>query len=696
MKKLYMAILAASTAGASLFAQNGEWCATVRKFQQAVTNDPSIQVQFENFNQWVMDNQQYIMSTSEGSNYVVPVVVHVIHNYGTENISDAQIVDAINILNQDFAGANADTSDVVAAFKSIIGQTNFEFRLAKLDPNGNCTNGITRTVSGLTDDANDNSKVISWPRNKYYNMWIVRDIAEDQGSQGVTAGYATFPGAAGNGTDGILMQHNYVGSIGTANGSNFNKRVITHETGHFFGLLHPWGWGAINTTCGDDFIDDTPETKGSFSTCNLTQSNCGPLENVQNYMDYASCTKMFTDDQSGRMQTVINSGTGQRSSLWQMSNLVATGTNDGYVVQPCAPVVDFKSNYSTVCAGTSVTFSDLTWNATPTSWNWTVTDGTNTQNSTQQNPTFALANAGTYDVTLTVSAPGGNGSLTKQQMIYVFSTSASQSSFSYSDMMDNNPIISGRWSVPYAQTPTNGWEQTTQSSYSAPNAVMVDNFGGQVGNIYNFISPSYDFTTVPQPITFSFKHAFAKRNNDSFDWMKVYVSSNCGQTWSLRATYTTDDLASTTNKTSDWFPASTSLWATKTLTNLNAWYNKTNVIFRFEFMSGGGNNLFIDDINISGPLSVDDASKEDIGLSLYPNPTVDHVNVSFYLDKTYPVQLRLMDITGRSLQTTATQDYPAGETIIPVSLGDASLTPGIYFVEVSIGVKRYVERLVVE
>lgn len=694
MKKIFLLILSMNIFGI-VFSQEGHWCGTMEKVMQSIANDPSIQVEMDNFYQFIQNNQDEIIESTRGGGYVVPVVVHIIHNYGPENISDAQVVSAINVLNEDFNATSPDTSSVVASFKSIVGNAHFEFRLAQKDPNGFCTNGITRTVSTLTENATDNSKIISWPRNKYYNVWIVKDIAEDAGSQGVTAGYAYFPGSApSSSVDGIIIQHNYFGTIGTSSGSNFNKRVFSHETGHFFALLHPWGWGAIGTSCsGTDFINDTPPTQGNFSTCNLNSSNCGPLENVQNIMDYSSCTNMFTVGQVAAMTNAINSSSGQRSSLWQSSNLIATGTNDGYIPVDCAPVVDFSSNFLAVCKGSTITFSDQTWNATPTSWNWTFDNGTSQQNSTSENPSITFTETGSYNVTLTVSAPGGNGSLTKNSMIYVFESTADQSSVQYFDMFDSNPLSSERWITPYTINPATGWEETTQSSYSAPNAVMVDNFGATAGRVYNLISPSYDFTQVPQPVTLNFKYAYAKRTNDSFDQLKVFASSNCGQSWVLRATYDADDLSTTTNKTSDWFPTSTSQWGSKTLSNLSAYYTKDNVRFRFEFTSGNGNNFFLDDVNISGPLSISEASKEEIGLNIYPNPADQQIQLNFLLDKEYLISVKIIDVSGRVVMQTQSQEYSAGDITIPVQL-PVDISSGLYIAEINIGGKRYVERFI--
>lgn len=224
-------------------AQSQNPCLTSEMVQKAFQNNPHLQVEFEAFNQWVSEHESEFTPGAE-ANYVIPVVVHVIHDNGMEYISDAQIADAIRILNEDFNKLNGDANQVVPSFLSRVGNTGFEFRLAKKDPDGNCSNGITRTQSYLTYNADDKAKSLSfWPRNKYYNIWVVNSIESSGG--GIIGGYAYLPGTAPSAaTDGIILDNRYTGSIGTSSGANFNSRVITHETGHFFGLLHPWGFNA--------------------------------------------------------------------------------------------------------------------------------------------------------------------------------------------------------------------------------------------------------------------------------------------------------------------------------------------------------------------------------------------------------------------------------------------------------------------
>ena len=195
-------------------------------------------------------------------------------------------------------------SSIVSVFKPIAADCEIEFRLANIDPNGNCTNGIERIPSILTYNADDNSKLDPWPSNQYLNVWVVSDL----GNSGAAA-YAYYPGTAPAGKDGVIAIHGYIGSIGT--GSLGRSRVLTHEIGHCLNLAHVWGsTNNPGVACGDDGVNDTPITKG-WTACNLNGSVCNPpaIENVQNYMEYSYCCNMFTEGQKTRMRAALNSAT---------------------------------------------------------------------------------------------------------------------------------------------------------------------------------------------------------------------------------------------------------------------------------------------------------------------------------------------------------------------------------------------------
>ncbi len=637
----------------TLHSQN--YCLTSEMVQKAFNDNPQLQVDFESFNQWIAENEPEFTSGAE-ANYIIPVVVHIIHDNGMEYISDAQIADAIRILNEDFNKLNSDANQVVASFNSRVGNAGFEFRLAKKDPNGNCSNGITRTQSYLTYNADDKAKsLVYWPRNKYYNIWVVNSIESSGG--GIIGGYAYLPGTAPSAaTDGIILDNRYTGSIGTADGSNFNARVITHETGHFFGLLHPWGFNACGSGCGDDLVTDVPATSGSCNNCNLSQTTCGSLDNVENFMDYALCSKMFTTGQASRMNTAINASSGQRNSLWQSANLIATGTQTGFN-QNCAPIADFYADKTTACTGSALLLTDRTSNATPTSWSWSISNGTQTLTSTDQNPYITFNSPGDYSVTLTVGSAGGTNSVTRQKAIRIVDVNADDQNWVYFDTFNNNPLNFGRWTATSTPNSPFGWESSSQVFYTWPNSLKVNNNGSPLGKRYTLISPSYDFSAMNGNLRMSFRFAYAKRASSSDDRLLISISSNCGQTWTLRRTMTANELASSGITTADFIPATKSDWRTDSLTGtaLQPWANRTNVRLKFDFISGGGNHFYLDDINISGPLSIDNQLNGFESLQVFPNPARQSFSVNLNIAEAGSGLFQLTDLSGRIVHEWSSQ-----------------------------------------
>lgn len=82
-----------------------------------------------------------------------------------------------------------------------------------------------------------------------------------------------------------------------------------------------------------------------------------------------------------------------------------------------APVADFTASPTAVQVGVPVQFTDASINA-PTGWEWDFnSDGT--PEDYAQNPTFAFAAPGTYDVTLKVTNAAGNNTLTRYAYIVV-------------------------------------------------------------------------------------------------------------------------------------------------------------------------------------------------------------------------------------------------------------------------------------
>lgn len=640
----------------------------------------------------IHDQQAFATGYSENKKellpvYIVPVVFHIIHQGGTENISDEQVMDAVRILNEDYRKLNANAASTVSQFQSVAADCEIEFRLAQKDPNGNCTNGIDRVASSKTNNADDDSKLNPWPRDKYLNIWTVKTI----GSSGV-AGYAYLPGTAfPSTTDGILILSNYIGSIETSNSTR--SHALTHEVGHFLNLLHTWGGtNDPGVDCsGSDNVSDTPPTEG-WTTCNLSGATCGsPLDNVQNFMEYSYCPTMFTDGQKTRMRDALTSSIGQRSNLWTSSNLTTTGVSLPDIL--CK--ADFESNdvNNTVCQGNSLTFSDLSWNGNPISWNWTFQGGT-PSSSIDSAPVIQYNTPGVYNVSLTVTRGTETASTTKTSYITVNSSTAMYTASIYSEGFEGTTIPNTDWQVRNHDPGGNTWTQTTSAAATGSKSVKLTNSSSYDGYIDELISPSIDITAIAASTpTLTFKVAHAQKTSTSADKLQVLVSNNCGLSWTLRRTITGAALSTAGIQSSSFTPAA-SQWAEQSV-NLSGFATETNLYIMFRFTSNGGNNIYIDDINITETTGIEDNIYNSISFNVYPNPTEENTMIYFNLLNKQKIKLDIYDLTGRKLISLIDNELNAGEYQYPV-FEKNNLSSGIYFVTLTVDKKRFTKKLIVK
>ncbi|MBL0101401.1 MAG: hypothetical protein IPP49_16315 [Saprospiraceae bacterium] len=196
--------------------------------------------------------------------YTLPVVVHVVHNNGSENISDDQIEQAISNLNAAFSHTGPYQT------KGEGFDTKIQFCLANRTPDNQSTSGINRVISNLTnmtmetqDEALKN--LSSWDPNQYINIWVVNEITSQSQGTGV-AGYAYLAGMHGQPVDGMVCEAKYFGK------SPADDVVFIHEMGHYLNLLHTFDSGCTNNLCDQegDKVCDTPPDQALHSACVLT------------------------------------------------------------------------------------------------------------------------------------------------------------------------------------------------------------------------------------------------------------------------------------------------------------------------------------------------------------------------------------------------------------------------------------------
>lgn len=680
MKKTLLAFAFAASLASGSYAQEHR-CYTTEMHNEAIKNNPALLRQMEDLEKFT---QEFGRTTRANGSvvYTIPLVFHILHNYGAENISDAQIYDAVAILNRDYRKLNADTAAIVPAFQGIAADCEIEFRLASIDPNGNCTNGIDRIVTQLTYTANDQSKLNPWPNNKYLNIWVANSL-ENSGA----AAYAYYPGSIPSAAvDGVISLHNYVGSIGTS--SVGGSRTLTHEIGHCLNLPHVWGsTNQPGVACGDDGVADTPETMGHTS-CNLTSSVCNPpiIENVQNYMEYSFCENMFTEGQSVRMRAALNSSIAGRNNLWQAANLLATGVTSG--PQVCTPVADFGVYNQLVCAGGDVTFYDLSWNGRVANWNWSFPGGV-PSTSVDSIPVINYPTPGIYPVTLTVSNSAGSDSITRTSLVYVSGTQ--QASVPYMESFEDTASVPGN--TGFLLNPDNGttWARVTNAAIAGSASIKINNFTNTRGQIDEWVMPTLDFSNITSPVIMTFYVANAQRNSTSDDELAFSGSLNCGATWLPRYSKSGATLATAGGIVSQNFTPSLTQWRKETVT-LNPFKLLPNVRFKFINISDRGNNTYIDSINITGTIvNVDEMDEIQLGFALYPNPTTESSTVQFKLSSKQNVTLDVKNILGETIKDVLNEEMEGGLHEIKLP----SLPKGIYMIDLYTGNKHHVRRLIV-
>ena len=636
-------------------------------------------------------------STEKATVYKIPVVFHVLHNNGIENITDEQIFDALTILNRDYRLLNADANNVQAEFAGMPADIEVEFLLATKAPNGACFKGITRTMNAISYDGSDGGNQVdaivagndvfqgNWAGNKYLNIFICGDI-------GGAAGYTTKPSgwSANQMTNGIWVKHNYVGSIGTS--STGTSRTLTHELGHWLNLDHTWGGnnnpGNTTSCTTDDNVQDTPNCIG-VTACLLNSNTCSSdnaywggvnmKDNVENYMDYSYCSKMFTQGQKTRMRTALQSNTTGRANVISSTNLTAVGAG----ITPYLCKADFTTDRTTICVGDAISFEDDSYNAA-TGWNWSFNGG-QPATSTAQNVTVTYNQPGLYSVSLTATDGATNDSEVKTNYIRVLPAPTTipfwEGFEGYSSL--NNLV---NWEI-LNQENNNAFTIENTTGYSGSQCAKLVNFGQAPSNVDELISSPMDLSVIPQTgaVTLSFRYSYRKKTSADYEYLKVFITGDCGDTWVQRKTLGGNQL-STLTATSSWKPTSQADWVTVHVTNVTSNYFSQNFKFKFRFEGEGGNNFYLDDINLYAGsssneivLGINEFNESINDISLYPNPTDGELNVSFSASKNKDIQFQVLDITGKIIQNNVVNAVQGSNLVL---LDTQIFAAGSYFLKI--------------
>jgi hypothetical protein len=690
-------------------------CNTYVAMEERFAKDPAAKVRYDNI-QAILQKQYEEAKANKAAGksaaapvYTVPVVFHILHQGGSENIPDANCIAALNWVNLDFSRTNFDANSTDAPFNTSYVDSEIKFMLARKDPNGNCTNGIVRHIDSKTDWSQAQAFAGSywtytWDPTKYLNVYVVKQIIPTSTvtGGGIIVGYTFKPGTWPTGAtqDAIVYRHDFL------TGGD-NPRSLTHEIGHWLNLAHTWGnTNNPGVACGDDGIADTPITMGEFSSCPTTSASActqtnaafNNLNNVENIMNYSSCAKNFTSDQTTAMRAALTSATSNRSNLWSPANLVATDVNN---TPNCAPIADFMSTAAgdyTICAGQTLNlFKDFSFNASVITWSWSATNSATIASPTGSSTTMYFPTPGQAVVTLSVT--GANGGSAKSRTVTVLDGAVTATTGIMESFEGSGPP--SNWSI--VNPGGVGWVQTSNAACVGAFSMLLDGaISSSLSEDFLYM-PTMDFVANPGA-TLRFAYAYRRKSATHADIFKVQLSSDCGGSWKDVYAPSASNLASGSGGvgTGNFIPTA-SEWKVQDVSNhpnYSSFFASTSVMGRFYFQEGSGgfgNKLYIDSVNLvaaASVIGVNELSRH-LRLTLSPNPTNSSANVNFVLSNDANVKLTVIDATGKIVGAERTYNLKAGDHTITVN-ENATLSKGIYVVSLQYNGTKVARKLVIE
>ena len=274
------------------------------------------------------------------------------------------------------------------------------------------------------------------------------------------------------------------------------------------------------------------------------------------------------------------------------------------------------------------------------------------------------------------------------------STALYNTSF-YSEGFETATIPNNDWRTNNVFPGNTTWTVTSNAAATGSKSAMITNTAAMINQVDELISPSVDITAITSGTpTLAFKVANAQRTASDVDKLQVYVSTNCGRTWSLRKALQGTFLSTGIVQSTSFVP-SAAQWTTYTV-SLASYATAQSLLVMFRFTSGGGNNIYLDDININGVVTgIDETPVSVSNMNVYPNPNNGVFSISMDITSKQSIDLNLIDVLGRNVYSYYKGQVAQGHQVFELPL-DIKLTPGMYFVTLQIGSNRISKKVIVK
>ncbi|MGM0478297.1 MAG: S8 family serine peptidase [Bacteroidota bacterium] len=419
-------------------------------------------------------------------------------------------------------------------------------------------------------------------------------------------------------------------------------------------------WDPVNGATGYEVSE--LGNKYMDSIAYVTDTNV-VLQYSSNYENWFSVKALGADNAVGRRAVAIQKTQGQFNCTWS------------------APIAGFEVDCPSAGQEYCFTMSDesLNTNGLTTDITWYFPGGTPSV-AAGQAPQVCYSAPGDYDVAMVVETPYGTDSTYETNFINV--TPASY--LPYVEGFESHTSFFGNpyWSSENISGGNAQFKITSAIALSGSKSAYLANFGQPEGSIDELTSGPIDLSSLDasDDVTLSFRYAYRKRTSDDQEWLRVKISKGCDEPFYTRKAIV-GDLLSPEVSSNFWAPESEEDWVTVHITNIFSSYFDENFKFKFEFESDGGNNFYLDDINIYEGEPSDDivaADNETIGqldFSIYPNPATQELNLKFSDAEGGPVEIYISNMTGKRVAAHEIQAKPGKNLVV---LDTPNIAPGIY------------------
>ncbi|HEX5554547.1 MAG TPA: M43 family zinc metalloprotease [Chitinophagaceae bacterium] len=683
-------------------------CGTPLAIKQALAKNPKLLEKYNRLKRLALPHPMSNMYLRGAAIATIPVVVHIVLP-NPNTVTDAQVQSQINVLNTDYNAKNPDSVKIPGVWKSLFGDMRIRFCLAERTPEGNPTNGIDRVKTNVTtfsiQDAVSAVKhaatggADAWDPSGYLNIWVCH-LGQN------TLGVGTPPGLYQPDEEGAVIEYDAFGTVGDLN-PEFNKgRTCTHELGHYFNLLHPWGDGDGSCSPGDEVNDTPPQSAPVYGSpvFPYLKDHCSPdppgvmITDFMGYVD-DSCMEMFTNGQVARAQAALFD---LRASLLTsdgckpviLKNLDAKlqtiiSPHDKLCMNDIAPVVTLKNMGKQTLTKVNIDYS--VDRGTLQTYAWSGSLGS--LDSLQVALPASGIQTGKHKLTAYTSAPNGqpdeqktNDTLSSTFHLDPLATAP------FSEGFEEDPFPPPGWEI---RNPDDSitWEKTQAAAHGGSYSVVMRNLDYEAnGPTDDLITPVFDIQKADSAFLYFYVAAGVQSDpngsNQYWDTLQVLISHDCAQTGtSLYKKWGKNLITDTVATPGEFIPKSTQ-WRRDSI-NLTPYLGNGNFQIIFRNITNFENNIYLDDINLVTRQTNPILKKEKV--LVVPNPTTGWLSVQFLGT---PPGLQAVSVYNSIGQLIYRKDASRINTQNRIEFNLAGEPNGVYFVKVSYTDHQTVKKIV--